>query len=357
MIRDLLIKEKWYQIKCFAPEDNFEFSINFNDEANDDSESEISSFLNELGESFVVSIQTVKEIAVRSSEHGSYHVLVQTDIPGRIRYYPMDEETILEIGIEDNLFMKPKLRYTLIPSEHKNEITVDFALVSEDFLIKFEDQITLKFEFEESQEKGSLEIKNESIYSLQLILGEEVVEIPAGEEKTKEVFIPNKELLESLMLEHNENYQTNAFFNHLEQFINVNGSPHVLILYDENSKKHAIEVIKQLAIIKWTLYPMQPFDPHESLWHQTNGNNLIIISNDPPEKWDQFHEIEKLDDLKAFIVYGFREYSNHGIIYLQNQGDVYEDTHDLCEDLRSFFNSKPRQGYLDASTWSLPISR
>ena len=149
-----MIKEKWYQIKCFAPEDNFEFSINFNDEANDDSESEISSFLNELGESFVVSIQTVKEIAVRSSEHGSYHVLVQTDIPGRIRYYPMDEETILEIGIEDNLFMKPKLRYTLIPSEHKNEITVDFALVSEDFLIKFEDQITLKFEFEESQEKG-----------------------------------------------------------------------------------------------------------------------------------------------------------------------------------------------------------
>ena len=85
--------------------------------------------------------------------------------------------------------------------------------------------------------KGSLEIKNESIYSLQPILGEEVVEIPAGEEKTKEVFIPNKELLESLMLEHNENYQTNAFFNHLEQFINVNGSPHVLILYDENFKK------------------------------------------------------------------------------------------------------------------------
>ena len=76
-----------------------------------------------------------------------------------------------------------------------------------------------------------------------------------------------------------------------------------------------------------------------------------------PKNGINFMRFEKLDDLKAFIVYGFREYHNHGIIYFQNQGDVYEDTHDLCRRSNGFFNSKPLTRSSDYPLWSLPISR
>jgi hypothetical protein len=129
------------------------------------------------------------------------------------------------------------------------------------------------------------------------------------------------------------------FLLELDDFFMRSHDSNAVVLFDESSASHALQIIEILGIVKATIFPHHLLAPDSSLDDiklLTTGKNLIIISAKPLNNYYFASEFELVSNYNGFKLYSTPISLRTKCILIENSGHVYDDTHQFCEYLGIF---------------------
>ncbi len=284
-----------------------------------------------------------------------YISIVKSDLSGKIRYYP--NIFGLELGLKHEESMIPPINISLlefIPPNTSNLIKdklerlgrdppilieINTENLSRDMSCHILNSIFLSLVLNNFDEKYEISVYNMLEAPLLMkINGKLSIAEPKSEILRNSNIKGFKELIK--MDEGGKyNFTPHSFLKNLEDFITKKGSPNILVFCDEFSKKHAIEVLTQIAILKWQIYPLVMLDKEMKKKIHKNGfksiskdKNIIFISRGK-DLIKNSSKFEPLHQFQNFEIYGMKDQPYSGMIYIPNNGHVFKDTHSFCEKL------------------------
>jgi hypothetical protein len=332
IINDLPIKGDLYQIASISSD----FYYDFDDlpENNDDltqyplKEIEFHFSPDEI----IYSNFNITQVKIKRKSTQTYSLLFETDLAGAIRYYPAID--ILEFGISHSTHRKPLVRIIENRISEEIRIEIDITSINEPFGICHESGLIFSIDWN-TDTQFSCTVRNKSQMNCVFDIGGELNQVSKQDERVIEIERKNLGVFPESDIDglNENNFEADSDLLKLNEIITWNGVPNVKIFYEPATVHQAIEILKEIAIIKAKIYPIGEIRNDQDLWDQCHGLNAIIVGSMALKTAILDQNFVIMKSYPDFDILSHPNHPSYRLIYILCQGDVYKDIHMFTEQL------------------------